>query len=421
MNKPLKNEYSPDKVSAPGETLLEVLEDRGTTQQELAERLGMAPKTVNEIIKGKAPLTHDTALALERVLGLSAGFWNRLEAAYQESLARQRDRERLAQAQDWLRSFPIKQMVEKRYLRQRNTLMEQTEELLRFLRVASPVEWSLRASALQGYYRHSKTQDSDPNAIGAWLQRGENIARSLDCAPFDAARFHNTLEILRGYTFETQQVFLPRMVQMCQECGVAVALVPALPKASVCGFTRWLSPSKALLQLGDRYKRADMFWFTFFHEAGHILKHGKKDVFLELERGRDETEKEQEADRFAADLVISPAIYRQIVQDTPYSRAKVESWSERLGISPCLIVGRLRHEKRLPQTHLTDLLPAIDLTEFALRQGEEKEPPKTLAELFVGRMGGVHGGGKAWSEETGKAFEEAMAGKQGPLREITTL
>jgi len=399
MNKTLRNEYMPDTVSAPGETLSEMLEDRGMTQQDLALRIGMAPKTINEIIKGKAPLTHDTALALERILGVSASFWNRLEASYQESLARQRDRERLAQAAEWLHGFPIKEMIAKSYLRGRDTVTEQAEELLRFLRVASPVEWDLRALTVQGYYRHCKTQVSDPNALGVWLQRGENIARALECAPFDAVRFQQTLQTLRGCTFDTQADFLPKLVQMCQECGVAVALVPALPKASACGFTRWLSPHKALLQLSDRYKRADIFWFSFFHEAGHILKHGRREEFLELERGREVNAKEQEADRFASDLLIPPAFYRRIEQDTPYSRVKIERWSEQLGIAPGIIVGRLRHEKALPQTHLTEMLTSIDLTAFAVGQTKEKEPPKTIAELFEGRIGGVHGGGRAWSED----------------------
>jgi len=359
-----KNEYIPGAFSAPGDTLSEVLADRGMTQQDLADRTGLAPKTINEIIKGKAPLTPNTAFALGRVLGVSEDFWNRLETAHQESLARQRDRERLAQAQEWLKTFPIKEMIAKNYIYARASVIEQVDELLRFLRVASPVEWNLQTAA-QGHYHQSNTRASDPNTLAVWRQRGENVARSLDCAPFDAVCFQKTLHELRRCTSEPQEVFLPKIVRMCQECGVAVSLVPALPKANVCGFTRWLTPSKALLQLSDRYKRADIFWFTFFHEAGHILKHGKKDVFWELERGKADSEKEREADTFAADLLISPTIYRQIENDTPYSHEKIEKWSEELGIAPGLIVGRLRFEKRLPETYFSDLLTPIDITDFA--------------------------------------------------------
>lgn len=371
MSKLIVNEYVPDVVSAPGETLLEILEDRGITQQELADRLGMTSKTINEIIKGKAPLSHDTSLALERVLGISAGFWNRLESAYQEYLTRQRDRERLRDSEKWLDTFPIKKMIENHYITRRNTVAEQMEELLRFLCVASPSDWSLDRVAMAGRYRHSSTRLSDENALGAWLQRGVNIAREQDCVPYDAGKFQETLNVLRGCTSEAQEIFLPKMVRLCAASGVAVALVPALPKAAVCGFTRWLNPNKALLQLSDRYKRRDIFWFTFFHEAGHILKHGKKDTFLELEKMGEKNEKEQEADRFAADHLIPSTIYRQIKQDKPYSRAKICGWAEQAGIAPDIIVGRLRHERLMPNTDMADLLHPINLTVYALQVNKE--------------------------------------------------
>lgn len=412
MSSQTKNQYVPNTASAPGETLQEVLEDRGMTQQELAERLGMAPKTVNEIIKGKAPLTHDTALAMERVLGISAGFWNRMEAAYQESLARQRDRARLEKAQEWLKGFPVAEMVAKNFVARRADAVAQAEELLRFLRVASPVEWKLRTAVVQGYFRHCRTQESDVNTLGAWLQRGENLARATECAPYDAARFTETLHAIRRLTVESQSVFLPRLSAMCQECGVAVALVPALPKARVCGFTRWLSPIKALLLLSDRYKRADVFWFTFYHEAGHILKHGKKEAFLELETGRDTDAKEQEADRFAADLLLPSALFKRIAADRPYSRDKIVAWADRAGVAPGIVVGRLHHEKLLPQSHLNDLRTPIDLTAVAAAVPNESVPLATLAETFAGRVGGLHGGGTAWSEDTGRAFAEAVGRKQ---------
>ena len=412
MAKARENQFAPDTYSAPGETLAEVIEERGMTQTDLAHRLGMAQKTVNEIIQGKAPLTQDTALALERVLGVSASFWNRYEANYREHLARQRDQKRLAQAKAWLDEFPLKEMIRGGYLRQRASVEEQAEELLRFLHVASPVEWNSQRTVVQGYYRHSTTQESDANALGAWIQRGENLARQTTCNPFDKAQFARVLADLRPRTFEAQEVFLPRLTEACRVCGVAVALVPALPKASVCGFTRWLSPDKALLQLSDRYKRADIFWFTFYHEAGHILKHGKKEVFMEFDRHA-LNEKEAQADQFAADLLIPPAQFARVAADRPFSRDKMVRWSQEIGVAPHIIVGRLRREKLLPQTHLGDLLTKMDLTTVPVPQGEPEAPKRTLAEVFAGRTGGIHGGGRAWSEDTGRAFADAMVEKYG--------
>src|SRR5689334_16645832 len=87
--------FVPDYAIPPGETVLEVMESLGLTQSELAERTGRPKKTINEIIKGKAAITHETALQFERVLGVPAGFWSNLENAYQAALARISERERL--------------------------------------------------------------------------------------------------------------------------------------------------------------------------------------------------------------------------------------------------------------------------------------------------------------------------------------
>jgi len=418
MDKIRENQFAPDTYSAPGETLAEVMEERGITQEDLAQRLGLTQKTVNQIIGGKARLTHDTALKLERVLGISAGFWNRMEMGYRESLERQRSQRRLAQAATWLKEFPLNEMIQGGYLHRRATVEEQAEELLRFLRVASPVEWNAHRSVVQGYYRLSTTRESNVNALGAWIQQGENLARQTPCPPFDRSQFTRVLADLRACTFESQNVFLPRLTDLCRSCGVAVALVPALPKASVCGFTRWISPDKALLQLSDRYKRADIFWFTFYHEAGHILKHGKREVFMEFDN-HTLNEKEEQADQFAADLLIPPAQFARVAADKPFSREKMLAWSQKFGVAPHILVGRLRREKLLPQTHLSDLLQTIDLTKVRVPREDAEPPKRTLAEVFAGRTGGIHGGGTAWSENTGRAFTEAMAGKYGPISEET--
>ena len=67
MSNAQRNQYEPDLVTPPGEILLEKLEELGMTQADLAERIGRTKKTVNEIIKGKAPILSETALRLEPV------------------------------------------------------------------------------------------------------------------------------------------------------------------------------------------------------------------------------------------------------------------------------------------------------------------------------------------------------------------
>src|SRR5699024_6913838 len=123
-------------------------------------------------------------------------------------------------------------------------------------------------------------------------------------APFDAAQFRQVLADARALTREKPDVFQPQLVTACAQAGVAVVFVPELEKSRASGCTRWLG-DKAIIQLSLRYKTNDHLWFTFFHEAGHILKHGKKAVFLEGNGLCDE--KEEEANAFAANLLIPQA------------------------------------------------------------------------------------------------------------------
>ncbi len=80
--------FSPDWVSPPGETIADLLEECNWSQAELAQRLGYTPKHLDQLIKGKAPLSEDAAMRLESVLGSSAGFWLAREARYKERLAK---------------------------------------------------------------------------------------------------------------------------------------------------------------------------------------------------------------------------------------------------------------------------------------------------------------------------------------------
>lgn len=125
---------------------------------------------------------------------------------------------------------------------------------------------------------------------------------------------------------------------------VAVVLVPEFPKLRVCGATRWLSSEKALIQLSLFYKRDDQFWFSFFHEAGHILLHGKREIFVEQTKAATDRE-EIEANKFAADFLIPMDAYRPFVQAGDFSKAAIVTFAEDLEISPSIVVGRLQHEK----------------------------------------------------------------------------
>jgi HTH-type transcriptional regulator / antitoxin HigA len=351
-----RNEYTPDIVTPPGETLLEVLEARGMTQVELAERMGRPKKTISELINGKIELTPQTALQLERVLGVPASFWSNLERHYREYLARQQEREKLEEQRDWPAHFPIGLMAKLGWINRKSDQADQTRELLTFFGVSSVQQWRTCYEGEAVKYRLARTFEPDIYALTAWLRQGERQAHAVDCQPFDLASFRSALVEVRALTLEAEpRVFMPTLETIGARCGVAIVFVRELPHSRACGATRWLSPNKALIQLSLRYKTNDHLWFTFFHEAGHIVLHGKRDMFVELDGRAGPTEQESDANRFAGDFLIPPEHYDTLLASKPFSTASVNAFATAIGVAPGIVVGRLQHDRQLPFANLNSL------------------------------------------------------------------
>jgi HTH-type transcriptional regulator/antitoxin HigA len=357
MDNIIQNQYTPDYVSPPGETLSEIIEELGMSQAELARRMGRPKKTINEIVWGKAAITPQTSLQFERVLGTPASFWNTREQQYRQHLARIEEEKRLSKQVDWLQKFPVKAMSEKGWIRIFDDKMQQLHELLIFFGVALPEQWDACWSKSGVVFRKTTAFASSREALSAWLRRGEIEAQGIYCQPYAAETFRQTLiDQIRPLTLTPPDVFQPKLVRLCAQAGVAVVFVPQLSQARVSGATRWLKPNKALIQLSLRYKTDDHLWFTFFHEAGHILLHGKRDVFLEDDAVTDA--KEQQANTFAANILIPPARLRGFLAQPKSvygSKIGIRAFASEIGIAPGIVVGRLQHDKHLSPANCNDL------------------------------------------------------------------
>ncbi|MFZ4661968.1 MAG: HigA family addiction module antitoxin [Caldilineaceae bacterium] len=334
--------YQPLDVPPPGETVEELLEHFGMSQAELARRMGRPQKTINEIILGKAAITHETALQLERVLGTPAHFWLNGEARYREFLARQEDEQRLREQVDWVKKFPIGAMTELGWLTVDEDPLHQLQALLAFFGIAGPEQFTELREAQHGVFRKTQKLENDHYALAAWLRRGEIVAQEIGCHSFDKHQFRATLQTVRALTLRPFDEARNALVTACAQSGVAVVLTPELPKIHLSGVARWLTPQKALIQLTCRYKRADHFWFSFFHEAGHLVLHQKSRIFIDTDSY--EGEEEGQANRFAQNELIPPHAYQKFrTQGRPTADA-IKCFATEIGIAPGIVVGRLQHD-----------------------------------------------------------------------------
>ena len=336
--------YQPTNIPAPGETLRETIDELGLTQSKLALRTGLTLKHINQIIQGNASISPETAVALERSTDVPASFWNALEANYRDHRIRTTEADNLAKHAQWLEQMPISDLRKRGFVtadkRQPGTLLQ---EVLKFFGVASIEAWHAAWQTPAAAFLQSKAYAVDIAAVAAWLRIGEIDAGRISCEPFDRAGLRKLLPDLRALTTEQPRDFYPELVRLCSKVGVALVLVPEIPGARASGAARFLSPSKAVIQLSNRRKRNDFFWFAFFHEVGHLLLHGKKETFIHFEGKEDDRpDLEDEANDFAGTLLIPPTFDSRIKRiKTP---AEAAALAHELGIAPGIVAGRYQRE-----------------------------------------------------------------------------
>jgi addiction module HigA family antidote len=354
MNTIKQYTFKPDYSVHPGEILGETLKARSISQSELASRCGISEKHVSQIINGKASVTSETALLFERSLGIRASLWMNLESSHRLHIARRAEEARFASFYDWAKDFPLPSLTQRSWIPSTNSKEEKVRGLLEFFGVSSPGAWEAQYKRLIVAYRKSSAFTTSFKAIASWLQIGGLKAVDIETHRFTKTNFRRSLHKIRQLTSLDPSEFEPRMKQLCREAGVALVFVPELPGTHVSGATKWLSSDKALIIQSLRHRTDDHFWFTFFHEAAHILLHAKHATFIE-EESKDVSDEEAKADAFAANHLIPRARYNKFIRIQPISKRRVLSFAKELGIAPGVLVGRLQHDEIVPFSWFHDL------------------------------------------------------------------
>jgi len=341
-------------LSCPGDRIQEHIDEIGMSQAELAERLGRSFPKLNELIKGKAPITKETATKLEYVLGIPAGFWLNLERYYQDELLEIEQLEFLKQCIEWLKAFPISRMKKMGLLPKTNEMPLLVESLLKFFRVASPVQWSALYTNNELAFKIDLKHTAEPQAISVWLRLGELQAEKIQTAEFDKKLIRERFDEIQALCYKNPENWKESLQQICSECGIALVYTPCISKAPIYGASRWIrNSSKPLIQITDRQKDYNAFWFTFYHELAHILFHGKKEIFIEgLGEINQNAEKEKQADDFSARMLLSEKERNELFRNSNYSPELIITFSQKYSISPSIIVSQIQREGK---AHYNDI------------------------------------------------------------------
>ncbi|WP_454852761.1 HigA family addiction module antitoxin [Rhizobium binxianense] len=348
-----KEEWSPDWATHPGEHLAEYLESRGWSQAEFARLADMSPKHVSTIINGTNPVTAETALKLERVLGMKASIWTGLQAKWDLHEAQTANASKIIDFEEILANFPIKELKDRGALPSTKDAGQLLNNLLDFFGVGGPHAFDARLANLAVHHRQSKAFETNKYHVAAWLLLGERKAREMNLRSFDSAKFADAIQEIRTLTVTEPTVFYSRMVELCQSAGVAFVLEKPISKTCLFGSARWIEGERAIIQMSLRMKSNDHFWWTFFHEAAHITLH-KGQAFAD-DKGGEGDGLELEADAWAEDVLVGKDRFAAFKRTKPRSEKAIRDFAIEAGVHPGIVVGMLQHSGIVPYKNLNGL------------------------------------------------------------------
>ena len=230
------------------------------------------------------------------------------------------------------------------WINSRANVKDKLTACLEYFGVESVQEWRNKYSQILSAvsFRTSPTFKSEPGAVLAWLRYGEIKSTEVSCRAWNATAFERELITMRRLTRKKAPgQFIPELRDLCAEHGVAlvIARTPAGCRAS--GATRFLNPKKAMILLSFRYLSDDQFWFTFFHEAGHLVLHSDKALFIE-DGSEVSLKEEHEANLFAQNILIPPES-RTEMQSIKPNRKDILKLAVKIGVSRGIVVGQMQH------------------------------------------------------------------------------
>ena len=334
-------EYDDKIAFHPGYYIKEIIDESGLTQRDFAYRLDTTPKNLSLLIRGEQSLSTDIAMKLSRMLGTSVSYWLNLQNAYDALIAEFKSREELAQEK------AVFSVLDYRYFREHFGLPdlprkteEQIVQVREFLNVATLSVFKKRDMAVS--FRSDIGELSEANVIKAniMVQLATNIALKADAPKFNKALFEEAVQYALTLTKE-HGTFYPLIKEAFRKAGVVFVILPNISGSRINGATKKVGNSIMLL-VNDRRLYSDSFWFTLFHEIGHIMN-GDYGISFESEFG----EQEEIANKYAEDMLIPYEYYSRFVEDGRFDIQTIKVFASSIDRDPGIVLGRLLNDKKV--------------------------------------------------------------------------
>ena len=334
-------------ATPPGATIKEQLLDRGLSQKEFAVRMGMSEKHISKLINGEVQLTPDVAVRLEMVLGVPANFWNKLESTYREKLVKANAENDMDADKELAKKIPYREMSKNGWVPETRDTTEKVIYLRKYFEVVNlEIIKDMQLSKI-ACRRLAETEKSNL-ALLAWAQKAKLEARTIKTSLVDLKSLKKSLPEIRSMTTMNPSDFCPKLIELLSNCGIALVFLPHIGGSFLHGAT-FYDGNKIVVGLTVRGKDADKFWFSLFHELGHILL-----GHINQPNGTTE-EDEDAADSFAKETLIPTEKFNTFTTQNDFSKAAICAFSQEEHILCGVVVGRLQKEGFINYNRCNDL------------------------------------------------------------------
>ena len=341
-------------ATPPGATIKEQLLDRGLSQKEFALRMGMSEKHISKLINGDVQLTPDVAVRLEMVLGIPAKFWNKLESTYREKLVKVKAENEMDADIERAKKFPYREMSKNGWIPETRKNTEKVINLRKYFEVVNlAIIEDMKLSKI-ACRRLSETAKGD-FALLAWAQKAKLEARSIKTSPIDLKTLTKNIPRIRKMTTLDPSDFCQLLINLLSNCGIALVFLPHIGGSFLHGAT-FYDGNKIVVGLTVRGKDADKFWFSLFHELGHILL-----GHINQPNGTTQDD-EIAADNFAKETLIPTEIFDTFIIQNNFSNESIQAFADSNNILCGIVVGRLQKEGYIPYNWYNDLKKKYTLT-----------------------------------------------------------
>lgn len=348
--------YTPSWISSPGDTISDILYERKISLCDFQKNLNIPESKVKQLIDGKLQINSTIAEKLSVYLGASKSFWLEREKQYRENKIAI-NKELTEREESWVSSLPTREMKKLGWLPNTFGKFQEFLYCLDFFDAQNLDDWTnnyqSKKSAIA--FKTSQHFTSIQGSIDAWIRQGEILSAHIQSDPWNKEKFISKLPEIRKLTREkSPSVFLIRLQELCASCGVVVVIVKAPTGCKASGATKFIRKDKAMIVMSFRHLSDDHFWFTFFHEAGHLILHDSNLIFIDDDTVGIDEQFEIEANDFSRYTLI-PKKHEGELYKIANDWRQVLRFARDLGISPGVVVGQLQKRKIIPYNHLNRL------------------------------------------------------------------